>query len=105
MTVDGNEIPFSSLQKLYMAIQQLTIRIILQLEAEHKQQRRKLLKKERDQEYRNCIVEFVEKKKMISATVKSRVLEAFEISHREYDSTYKRFYEQPQYSKVLSNLD
>ena len=42
---------------------------------------------------------------MISAAVKSRVLEAFEISHREYDSTYKRYYELPQYAKVLSNLD
>ena len=77
----------------------------MQLETEHKQQRRKLLKKERDVEYRNCIAEFFEKKKMINTTVKSRVLEAFEISHQEYDSTYKKYYEQPQYAKVLSNLD
>ena len=77
LTIEGDQLPFTSVQKLYLALQQLTILLTQSAEAQCKEKRRKLLEKERDQEYRNCIAEYMERRSLIQATVKSRVLEAF----------------------------
>ena len=47
----------------------------------------------------------MERRSLIQATVKSRVLEAFQISHEQYDRTFKHFSKNPQYANVLTNLD
>ena len=90
---------------MYLCISQLTILLICGEEAICKEKRRKLLKKERDHEYRNCIISFMEKRSLIIATVKSRVLEAFEVTHEKYDRTLQMYINHAQYGKVLRDLD
>ena len=104
LTVEGDEIPFRSIQQLYLCISQLTILLICGEEAICKEKRRKLLKKERDHEYRNCIISFMERRSLIIATVKSRVLEAFEVTHEKYDKTLQMYLNHAQYGKVLHDL-
>ena len=77
LTIEGDQLPFTSIQKLYLALQQLTILLTQNAEAQCKEKRRKLLEKEREQEYRNCIAEYMERRSLIQATIKSRILEAF----------------------------
>ena len=47
----------------------------------------------------------MEKRSLIIATVKSRVLEAFEVTHEKFDKTLQLYLRHAQYGKVLHDLD
>jgi len=96
---------FSSFQRLYLAIVQLTMRIVDMKSVTFKTERRALLADKKEKEYKECIRKYSTKNSFTAAAVKLAVLKAYKVPVDVYEGQHLEIMADKKGSAVIQALD